>query len=185
MPEYQQYPAPVLIQSAYLGLIPDENSTEVRILFALDGVQVGEDVISLNADSKTKLKMIRAFPDMNKVGQVVQVSPAVGCEISSCEILADPLASFKIVKEVAEVQCSYKGTVTIQIFFDGIQLGSDKLLDSTDWKTEKFYLPSGSRGYVFQWKQIDNADGSDRGYVASVDTDIALADLESPKVQVG
>ena len=185
MAEFQQFPAPVIIQSAYLGIIPNEDATEVRILFALDGVQAGEDVISLNAESKTKLKMLRAFPSMNKVGQVVQVSPSSGCEISSCEIIADPLANFKIVKEVAEVQCSYKGMVTIRVFFDGVQLGADKELTSTDWKTEKFYLPSGSRGYVFQWKQVDNADGSDRGYVASVDTDIALADLESPRVQVG
>ena len=185
MPEYQQFPAPVIIQSAYLGLIPNEAATELRILFAVDGVQAGEDVIQIDSTAKEKIRMIRAFPEMNRVGQVVQISPSTGCEISSCEIIADPLASFKIVKEVAEVQCSYKGNVTIQTFFDGTQLGSDKLLTSTDWKTEKFYLPAGSRGYVFQWKQVDNADGSERGYVASVDTDLALADLESPRVPVG
>lgn len=185
MPEYQQYPAPVILQSVYLGLIPDDAASELRILFAVDGVQAGEDVIRIPSDSKKRLKMIRAFPDVNKVGQVVQVSPSAGCEISSCEIIADPLSSFKIVKEVAEVQCSYKGNVTLQMFFDGVQLGNDKALSSTDWKTEKFYLPSGSRGYVFQWKQVENADGSDRGYVASVDTDLALADLESPRTPVG
>ena len=185
MPEFQQFPAPVIVQSAYLGVIPDKETTELRILFAVDGVQAGEDVIKIESEGIQKLKMIRAFPNVNKVGQVVQVSPAGGCEISTCEIIADPLGSFKIVKEVAEVQCSYKGTVTLQMYFDGVQLGTDKTLTSTDWKTEKFYLPSGSRGYVFQWKQVDNADGSLRGYVASVDTDLALADLESPRVPVG
>jgi len=185
MPEYQQYPTPVIVQSAFLGVIPLVESPEVRILFAVDGIQAGEDVIKIPGSAASKLVMIRAFPNMNKVGQIIQISPSSECEISTCEILAQPINQFKVIKEAAEVQCNYKGTVTIQTFFDGVQMGDDKVLNSDDWKTEKFYLPGGSRGYVFQWRQIANADGSERGYVASVDIDLQLGDKETPAIGVG
>ena len=77
---------------------------------------------------------------------------------------------------------TYKNVVTLQFYFDGVKLGDDRRFFSSTWKTEKFYLPSGSRGYIFQWKQVENADLSPRGYVASLETDILPQDIEQPRV---
>ena len=99
-----------------------------------------------------------------------------------CEIMAAPVDAHKVVKELSEAQVTYKDTVTLQFYFDGVKVGGDRIFTSTTWKTEKFYLPSGSRGYIFQWKQIENADLSPRGYVGSLETDIQLQDIEQPRV---
>ena len=72
--------------------------------------------------------------------------------------------------------------VTIDMYFDGTKLGSSRFFSSTGWKTEKFYMPSGSRGYIFQWKQIDNTNNNPRGYVGSFETDISISDVETPAV---
>jgi len=103
----------------------------------------------------------------------------------TCNIVAAPRASHRVVKELSEGQITYKGEVTIEMYFDGALLGASRIFSSPYWKTEKFYLPSGSRGYIFQWKQIDNASSEPRGYVGSLDTDLSLGDTEAPEVPVG
>ena len=99
-----------------------------------------------------------------------------------CEIISAPVAAHKVVKELSEAQITYKDTVTLQFYFDGVKIGSDRIFTSATWRTQKFYLPSGSRVYIFQWKQIENSDGSPRGYVGSFETDIQLQDIEQPQV---
>jgi hypothetical protein len=48
----------------------------------------------------------------------------------------------------------------------------------------EYYLPSGSRGYIFQWRQINNADLEPRGYIGSLETDLLMGDTETPSVPV-
>jgi hypothetical protein len=69
------------------------------------------------------------------------------------------------------------------MYFDGSILGTSRIFSSPYWKTEKFYLPSGSRGYIFQWKQINNV-AEPRGYVGSLETDLLMGDTETPQVPV-
>ena len=70
------------------------------------------------------------------------------------------------------------------MYFDGVLLGTNRIFSSPFWKTEKFYLPSGSRGYIFQWRQINNADLEPRGYIGSLETDLLMGDTETPSVPV-
>jgi len=183
MPDFQQFTAPVVLHHALIDAVPKTTNGDMDFNFAVDGVHAGND--SINGTGLTvrgKLLPLRIFPLPVQAGSLVQVATTKGCEMVRCEIMSAPVAAHKVVKELSEAQITYKDTVTLQFYFDGVKIGSDRIFTSTTWKTQKFYLPSGSRGYIFQWKQIENADLSPRGYVGSLETDIQLQDIEQPQV---
>ena len=186
MPEFTQYPEPMVFHQALVGVIPGGTGVGLKFNFAVDGEHAGTEEINGDGLTKTgKLLPLRIFPDPSQAGSLLQVSIIEGCEMVTCEILAAPIASHKIIKELSEAQITYKGEVTVEFYFDGELLGTSRIFSSSYWKTEKFYLPSGSRGYIFQWKQIDNVSLEPRGYVGSLDTDLILGDTEAPQVPVG
>ncbi len=186
MPDFQQYREPMVFHQALVGVIPSSTGVNLKFNFAIDGEHAGTEEINGSGLTKTgKLLPLRIFPDPSQAGSLLQVSIIEGCEMATCEILAAPIASHKIIKELSEAQITYKGEVTIEFYFDGELLGTSRIFSSSYWKTEKFYFPSGSRGYIFQWKQIDNVSLEPRGYVGSLDTDLILGDTEAPQVPVG
>ena len=183
MPDFQQFTAPVVLHHALIDAVPKITNGELRFNFAVDGVHAGDERIGGSGLTvKGKLLPLRIFPLPSQAGSLVQVSTTKGCEMVRCEIISAPVAAHKVVKELSEAQITYKDTVTLQFYFDGIKIGGDRIFSSTTWRTQKFYLPSGSRGYIFQWKQIENADLSPRGYVGSFETDIQPQDIEQPRV---
>ena len=185
MPDFKQYPEPMVFHQALVGVIPGGTGVGLKFNFAVDGEHAGTEEINGDGLTKTgKLLPLRIFPDPSQAGSLLQVSIIEGCEMVTCEILAAPIASHKIIKELSEAQITYKGEVTVEFYFDGELLGTSRIFSSSYWKTEKFYLPSGSRGYIFQWKQIDNVSGEPRGYVGSLETDLLMGDKETPAVPV-
>jgi len=185
MPDFQQYPEPMVFHQALVGVIPNTTDVSLKFNFAVDGEHVGTDIINgVGLTKKGKLLPLRIFPDPSSAGSLLQISITEGCEMVRCDIVAAPIASHRIVKELSEAQITYKGEVTIEMYFDGSLLGASRLFSSPVWKTEKFYLPSGSRGYIFQWKQINNVSLEPRGYVGSLETDLSLGDIETPEVSV-
>ncbi len=183
MPDFQQFNEPVVLHHALIDAVPSDNDADMQFNFAVDGDHAGNDSISgAGLTVKGKLLPLRIFPDPSQAGSLVQVSVVKGCDMVRCDIISAPVGAHKSVKELSEGQITYKDTVTLQFYFDGTKAGNDRIFDSTTWKTEKFYLPSGSRGYIFQWKQIENADLSPRGYVGSFETDIQPQDIEQPRV---
>ena len=183
MPDFQQFNEPVVLHHALIDAVPSDNDADMQFNFAVDGDHAGDDSISgAGLAVKGKLLPLRIFPDPSQAGSLVQVSVVKGCDMVRCDIISAPVGAHKSVKELSEGQITYKDTVTLQFYFDGTKAGNDRIFDSTTWKTEKFYLPSGSRGYIFQWRQVDNADLSPRGYVASLETDILPQDIEQPRV---
>ena len=185
MPDFQQYRERMVFHQALVGVIPSSTDFNLKFNFAIDGEHAGTEEINGSGLTKTgKLLPLRIFPDPSQAGSLLQVSIIEGCEMVTCEILAAPISSHKIIKELSEAQITYKGEVTVEFYFDGELLGTSRIFSSSYWKTEKFYLPSGSRGYIFQWKQIDNVSGEPRGYVGSLETDLLLGDKETPSVPV-
>ena len=185
MPDFQQYPEPMVFHQALVSVIPKETGNDLNFNFAVDGVHAGkEQVNGTELAVAGKILPLRIFPDPSQVGSLLQLSVDGGCEMVTCNIVAAPVSSHRIVKEISEAQITYKNKVTIQMYFDGILLGASRVFSSPFWKTEKFYLPSGSRGYIFQWRQIDNAELEPRGYVGSLETDLLMGDTETPSVPV-
>ena len=185
MPDFQQYPEPMVFHQALLGVIPSGTDVDLKFNFAADGEHAGVEQINGGGLTKTgKLLPLRVFPDPSQAGSLLQLSIVEGCEMVTCNIVAAPVASHRVVKELSEAQITYKGEVTIEMYFDGALLGASRIFSSPYWKTEKFYLPSGSRGYVFQWKQINNVSTEPRGYIGSLETDLLMGDKETPQVPV-
>ena len=183
MPDFQQYREPMVFHQALVGVIPSSTDVNLKFNFAIDGEHAGTEEINGSGLTKTgKLLPLRIFPLPAQAGSLVQVATTKGCEMVRCEIMSAPVAVHKVVKELSEAQITYKDTVTLQFYFDGVKIGGDRIFTSTTWKTEKFYLPSGSRGYIFQWKQIENTDLNPRGFVGSFETDIIVSDTETPTV---
>ena len=183
MPDFQQFNAPVVLHQAIIDVVPKATNGNMQFNFAVDGVHAGSDTINGEGLSiKGKLLPLRIFPEPSQAGSLVQVAVTQGCEMVRCDIISAPVGQHRSVKELSEAQITYKGTITLQFYFDGTKVGSDRVFNSVGWKTEKFYLPAGSRGYIFQWKQIENTDETPRGYVASLETDILPLDTEQPRV---
>ena len=183
MPDFQQFNEPVILHHALIDAVPSGSNGIMRFNFAVDGSHAGDDNINGSGLSvKGKLLPLRIFPDPSQAGSLVQVAAMDGCQMVRCDIISAPVAAHRVVKELSEGQITYKNVVTLQFYFDGVKLGGDRRFFSSTWKTEKFYLPSGSRGYIFQWRQIENADLSPRGYVGSLETDIQPQDIEQPRV---
>lgn len=183
MPEIQVTPQVSVLHHAQVTVVPDRASQLSDIVFdmAVDGVPAGRDSI-IGDFREGFLKSFRVYPDPNKIGQSFQVSMVEGGTISQCDIIAAPLSVYSTVREIGEVQMSYKGKVTLQFYFDGVQAGVDREFNNTGvaYKTEKFYLPAGTRGNIFQYRQIPNDDGSARGYISWMSTDAMYADVEQP-----
>jgi len=185
MPDFQQYPEPMVFHQALVSVIPSSTDANLKFSFATDGEHAGTEEINGGGLTKIgKLLPLRIFPDPSQAGSLLQISITEGCEMVTCNIVAAPVASHRVIKELSEAQITYKGEVTVEFYFDGVMLGKSRMFSSTYWKTEKFYLPSGSRGYIFQWKQIDNVSSEPRGYVGSLETDLLLGDTETPAVPV-
>ena len=185
MPDFQQYPEPMVFHHALLSVIPSNTDVNLRFNFAVDGENAGTEKVNGEGLTKTgKLLPLRVFPNPSQAGSLLQLSIVDGCEMVACNIVAAPVASHRVVKELSEAQITYKGEVTIEMYFDGALLGASRIFSSPYWKTEKFYLPSGSRGYVFQWKQINNVSTEPRGYIGSLETDLLMGDTETPQVPV-
>ncbi len=183
MPEFQQYPEPMVFHQALISVIPKTTDGNLEFSFATDGEHSGTEIINgAGLTTKGKLLPLRVFPNPSQAGSLLQLSIDDGCEMVRCDIVAAPIASHRVVKELSEAQITYKGEVTIEMYFDGNLLGKSRLFSSTDWKTEKFYLPAGSRGYIFQWRQINNVSLNPRGYVGSLETDLLIGDRETPEV---
>ena len=181
MPEFRQYPTPMVLHQAMVDVVPRSSKNDLRFHFAVDGDHAGtEDVAGTGLSVAGKILPLRIFPDPSQTGSLIQISVEEGCDIVYCEIVAAPVSSLKIVKELSEAQITYKGDVTIEMYFDGGLLGSSRYFTSEVWKTQKFYMPSGSRGYIFQWKQVENTNLNPRGYVGSFETDIIISDKETP-----
>ena len=184
MPDFQQYPEPMVFHQALIGVIPSDTGVDLKFNFAADGEHAGtEEVNGVGLTKTGKLLPLRIFPNPSQAGSLLQLSIIEGCEMVTCNIVAAPVASHRVVKELSEAQITYKGEVTIEMYFDGSILGTSRIFSSPYWKTEKFYLPSGSRGYIFQWKQINNV-AEPRGYVGSLETDLLMGDTETPQVPV-
>ena len=185
MPEVVYSPSLSVFHQAVVTVIPDVSSDKASIRFqmSVDGSDAGEDIIS-SVFSSGIIKPFRVFPDPYKLGQVFQISILGSGTISQCDIVSVPMTIYTTTREVCEIQMGYEGNVTLQFYFDGVKVGDDRLFTGTStYKTEKFYLPAGSRGHVFQYKQINNADGSDRGYISYMSTDAIAPDTEEPKVE--
>jgi len=183
MPDFQQYPTPVVFHQAMVGVIPKVSDNDLKFNFAVDGVHAGtENILGAGLSKAGKLLSLRIFPDPSQAGSLIQVSIEDGCNMVNCEIVSAPISSHKIVKELSEAQITYKGNVTIEMYFDGVILSPTRYFTSDKWKTEKFYMPSGSRGYIFQWKQIENDNRTPRGFVGSFETDIIVSDIETPSI---
>jgi hypothetical protein len=184
MPDFQQFPEPMVFHQALVGVIPKRDDINLKFNFAVDGEDACTEQIQGGGLTKLgKLLPLRIFPDPSSTGSLLQVSMREGCEIVNCEIVAVPIVAHKIVKELSEAQITYKGEVTIEMYFDGVILGTNRIFNSVGWKTEKFYLPSGSRGYIFQWRQVNNISSEPRGYIGSLETDLSLGDIETPEVR--
>ena len=184
MPDFQQYPEPMVFHQALIGVIPGGTDVDLKFNFVTDGEHAGTEEINGGGLTKTgKLLPLRVFPNPSQAGSLLQLSIIEGCEMVTCNIVAAPVASHRVVKELSEAQITYKGEVTIEMYFDGALLGTSRIFSSPYWKTEKFYLPSESRGYIFQWKQINNV-AEPRGYVGSLETDLLMGDTETPQVPV-
>ena len=163
MPDFQQYPEPMVFQQALISVIPSGTDVNLKFNFAIDGEHAGTEEISGGGLTKIgKLLPLRIFPDPSQAGSLLQLSITEGCEMVTCNIVAAPIASHRVVKKISEAQITYKGEVTIEMYFDGVARGSSRYFTSDTWKTEKFYMPTGSRGYIFQWNQIENANQNPR-----------------------
>lgn len=111
------------------------------------------------------------------------VSSTVDGQVLSSRIRALPTRFYKGEREHSEVQVTHQGNLELEVYLDGqlikeYRFGEDKY-NADAFKTEKEYLPSGSRGQIIQWIQSDGD-----GEVASFESDITLTDREQPEQEV-
>tara|TARA_B100000131_G_scaffold237546_1_gene229657 strand:- start:128 stop:685 length:558 start_codon:yes stop_codon:yes gene_type:complete len=182
MAEVLYAPSVSLLHHAAVTVIPDSPDRQnISFNFAVDGMPGGKETISTTFGSSL-MKRYRLFPSPHVIGQVFQVSMLEGGTLSQCEIVVVPVAAYTSVREISEIQMTYEGVVTLDFYFDGTKIGSSREFSSDKYKTEKFYMPSGTRGNLFQYKQVDNTNGEERGYISYMSTDVIKADVEEPSV---
>ena len=182
MAEVLYAPSVSLFHHAAVTVIPESEKTKiVSFNLTVDGLAAGSEKLATTF-GKNIMNRYRIFPKHSSIGQVFQVSMLQGGTLSQCEIVAVPVASYTSVREISEIQMTYKGEVTLDFYFDGTKVGDSRLFNSDKYKTEKFYMPSGTRGNLFQYKQIDNSSGGERGYISYMSTDVMKADVEEPSV---
>jgi len=182
MAEVLYAPSVSLLHHAAVTVIPDSNNTQIiSFSFAVDGLDAGSESITTSFNNNI-MNRYRIFPKQSSIGQVFQVSMLEGGTISQCEIVVVPVAAYTSVREISEIQMTYKGEVTLDFYFDGDKIGDSRVFDSDKFKTQKFYMPSGTRGNLFQYIQVDNTSGNERGYISYMSTDVVKADVEEPSV---
>ena len=108
------------------------------------------------------------------------VDSTVDSQVLSNRIRALPNRFFKGEREHTEIQVTHQGPLELEVFLDGkllqeYRFSKDNYNDDA-FKTEKEYLPSGSRGQILQRVQSDGT-----GEVASFESDITLTDKEQPQ----
>ena len=143
--------------------------------------------VTLTARSSRKIDTRRVYFPPLSYGWVPQlkqiVSSTVEGEVFSSRMRALPTRFFKGEREHTEIQATHQGNLELEVYLDGklikeYRFGADKYKPDA-FKTEKEYLPSGSRGQILQWIQSDGD-----GEVASFESDITLTDLEQPQQEV-
>lgn len=103
----------------------------------------------------------------------------IGDSAADSEILwaiprALPPRFYRGIRTHAEFQITYRGSVELQWYLDGVAIDKVYNLTSTATKTEKLYFPSGTVGYVLQYRVLNPTAGK----VFVVETDRTLSDLE-------
>jgi len=182
MPEVLYAPSVALLHHAAVTIIPETpETTTISFNFAVDGQPGGFESITTSFGSKL-MRRYRLFPKPHIIGQVFQLSMLEGGTVSQCELVSVPVAAYTSIREVSEIQMTYEGTVTLAFYFDGVKIGDSRTFSSDKYTTEKFYMPSGTRGNLFQYIQMDNTDGAERGYISYMSTDVTKADTEEPSV---
>ena len=100
-------------------------------------------------------------------------------------ILAKPVALpsrfYANVNTHSECRITYKGRVEVQFYIDGKEIGDPyhfepkyNLKGFEKYVTEKFYLPSGSHGHIFQWETTGLYGSEYHGDIAVLETDSSL-----------
>lgn len=182
MAEVLYAPSVSLLHHAAVTVIPESSETKtISFNFAVDGQPGGSEKITTTFGTKL-MRRYRLFPKPHTIGQVFQVSMLGGGTISQCELVAIPVASYTSVREISEIQMTYEGVITLDFYFDGVKIGDSREFSSDKYKTEKFYMPAGTRGNLFQYIQVDNVNGEERGYISYMSTDVTKADTEEPSV---
>ena len=167
----------------------------------VDGV-VQEQTVTYTPTGSTD--NIRIYFDPISYGYIPHIHNT-GIDSNDFEILwARPVALpprfYRGLRTHSEFQITYKGSVTLEWFLDGLSKGQYSF-DSTEvigqdadgndlsayiTKTEKAYFPSGTVGHVLQYKHTNPASG---GKIYMIETDQTLADLEQqamrPQVEEG
>lgn len=149
----------------------------VNLTLYLDEVEKVGGNISTKTLSTTKgqetEKVYMPALAYGRVPHVINATADTG-EIFRWEPVQLPARFYSQEKSVSEIKVTYKGNVTLCIYFDGEKIGEEMQLagekstygDSDVYSVESIYIESGSIGRVFQWAQI-----SGDGDIISVETD--------------
>jgi hypothetical protein len=146
-----------------------------------------DNTVTLTARSSRKIDTRRVYFPPLSYGWVPQLkhvgSSSLDGQVYSSRMRALPPRFFKGEREHSEIQVTHQGSLELEVYLDGkltkeYRFGADKYKPDA-FKTEKEYLPSGSRGQILQWIQSDGD-----GEVASFESDITLTDMEQPQQEV-
>lgn len=96
--------------------------------------------------------------------------------------VALPSRFYKGLRDHSEVQITYQGFVTMEVYLDGDMIALynlDAEVNEEEFQTVKRYLPAGSRGYALQWVQV-----AEDGEIAVFESDTTMTDLQQPQQPV-
>lgn len=156
-------------------------SDTLRPQVYVDGTQ--KDLLYTDATKKETatnqaIETMRIYFDALSYGFVPHIHNTTSTT-NDAEILwaiprALPPRYYRGIRTHAEFQITFKGSVEIQWYLDGTAHGSSYSFSSSDTKTEKRYFPSGTVGFILQYRILNPAEGK----VYVVETDITLSDIE-------
>lgn len=149
----------------------------VSVTLFLDEVErVGGSISTKTLTTTKGQETVKVYMPALAYGRVPHVTNATADtgEIFRWEPVQLPARFYSQEKSVSEIKVTYKGNVTLCLYFDGVKIGDEIQLkgekdgySETDvYTTESIYIESGSIGRVFQWAQI-----SGDGDIISVETD--------------
>tara|TARA_Y100000361_G_C11150556_1_gene340746 strand:- start:307 stop:1077 length:771 start_codon:yes stop_codon:yes gene_type:complete len=147
-------------------------SGTVNLTLFLDEIsKVSGKQITTTKGQETKKVYMPAL-SYGRVPHVTNATDDTG-EIYSWQPTQLPARFYSGEKSVSEVKITYRGNVTLELYFDGDQMGDDIQLNGDKnnsaediYTVETIYVSAGSIGKVFQWVQSEG-DGD----VISVETD--------------
>ena len=74
MPEFKQYPAPMVFHQAMVDVVPLKSNSDLKFNFAVDGNGAGtEDIKGDGLTVAGKLLPLRIFPNPSQAGALIQV----------------------------------------------------------------------------------------------------------------